>query len=443
MGRLSGSWHRISGAFWFVPAVCLVAAAVLAQAMVAVDRALPDDLTSPWLSWMYAVGIDGSRSMLSSIGASMLGVAATAFSITISVVATASSTYGPRLVRNFMADRGNQAVLGVLVSTFLYTLLVLRTIRSADDDLARPFVPHLAVNVAVVLAVADVVLLVYFIHHIAASVRVETLAHGVRRNFRDVVERWHPQEAPEDLVRTAGPRAGGGEITAGSVGYLVTVDLDGLRALARDEDVVLALVPRVGDHILPSEALVRVWPGDRAGDLATRVRRSVRIGDSRSAAQDVRFAEQQVVELAVRALSPGTNDPYTAVNAIEEVAAGIVVAVSRPEPGNTVVEDGTARLHYSTVGLEEIVDMPFDQIRPHATGHVEVLQALINLAARVGGASRHPLVAHRVRGHVEALLEQFRSTDPHPHDLQRVERHAVHRLAGAPPTRAADDGSHR
>ncbi|GGG72217.1 hypothetical protein GCM10011374_41240 [Kocuria dechangensis] len=430
MGRLSGSWHRISGAFWFVPAVCLAAAAVLAQAVVAVDRALPDDLTSPWLSWVYAVGIDGSRSMLATIGAAMLGVAATAFSITISVVATATSTYGPRLVRNFMADRGNQAVLGVLVSTFLYTLLVLRTIRSADDDLAQPFVPHLAVNLAVVLAVADVVLLVYFIHHIAASVRVETLALGVRRNFRDVVERWHPQEAPEDLVRTARPRAGGGEISAGSVGYLVTADLDGLAALARHEDVVLALVPRVGDHVLPSEPLVRVWPGDRAEGVANRVRRCVRIGDSRSAAQDVRFAEQQVVELAVRALSPGTNDPYTAVNAIEEVAAGIVVAVSRPEPGNTVVEHGTARLHYATVDLEEIVDMPFDQIRPHATGHVEVLQALIDLAARVGQASRHPLLAHRVRGHVEALLDQFRISDPHPHDLHRVERHAVHRLAG-------------
>jgi uncharacterized membrane protein len=431
MGRLAGSWHRVSGAFWFIPALCLVTAAVLAQSVVAVDRMLPGELTSPWLSWIHAVGIDGSRSMLATIGASMLGVAATAFSITISVVATASSTYGPRLVRNFMADRGNQTVLGMLVATFLYTLLVLRTIRSADDDLAAPFVPHLAVNLAVVLAVVDVVLLVYFIHHIAASVRVETLAHGVRRNFGEVIERRHPEHPPENLVRTAGPRAGGGDVPAGAVGYLVTANLDRLGGLAREEEVVLELIPRVGDHLLPTEPLVRVWPQTRAQDLAGRVRGCVQIADSRSAAQDVRFAEQQVVELAVRALSPGTNDPYTAVNAIEEVAAGIVVAVARPHPGNTVLHDGIARLHYATVGLEEIVDMPFDQIRPHATAHVPVLQALIDLAARIEEASIHPRITQRIRNHVVVLLEQFKASHPHPHDLTRVEQHAAARVHGA------------
>ncbi len=435
MGRVAGSWHRASGAFWFIPAVCLVSAAVLAQAVVAVDRALPEQLTSPWLSWIHAVGIDGSRSMLATSGASMLGVAATALSIAISVVATASSTYGPRLVRNFMADRGNQTVLGMLVATFLYTLLVLRTIRSADDDLAAPFVPHLAVNLAVVLAVVDVVLLVYFIHHIAASVRVETLARGVRHNFGEVIDRWHPHHPPENVVRTTGTHTGGGEVTAWSVGYLVTADLDRMAALAREEDVVLELLPRVGDHLLPTEPLVRVWPQARAEEVAGRVRGCVQIGDSRSAAQDVRFAEQQVVELAVRALSPGTNDPYTAVNAIEEVAAGIVVAVARPHPGNTVVHDGTAHLYYATVGLEEIVDMPFDHIRPHATDHVPVLQALIDLAARIEGASQYPLITDRVRGHVEVLLEQFESTHPHPHDLARVDEHATARRA----TPVADD----
>ena len=231
-------------------------------------------------------------------------------------------------------------------------------------------------------------------------------------------------------MRTVGRRTGGGEVTAEAVGYLVTADLDRMAALAKEEDVVLELLPRIGDHLLPTEPLVRVWPQARAEELAGLARGCMQIGDSRSAAQDVRFAEQQVVELAVRALSPGTNDPYTAVNAIEEVAAGIVAAVARPHPGNTLMGDGTARLHYATVGLEEIVDMPFDQIRPYATDHVPVLQALSDLAARIEIASIHPEITARARGHVQVLLEQFRDSGPHPHDVRRVEQHIAARRAG-------------
>ncbi|MFI7579658.1 DUF2254 domain-containing protein [Kocuria kalidii] len=430
MKKLSGSWRRVFNKFWFLPGLCVLIAVVLAQSVVALDRWLPEGLDSPWVVWVYAVGIDGSRAMLAAIGGSMLGVAATAFSITISVIATASSTYGPRLVRNFMADRGNQLVLGVLVSTFIYTLLVLRTIRSASDDLAQPFVPHLAVNLAVLLAVADVALVVYFIHHIADSVQVDTLVRGARRRLLDVLERWHPEEVPEDLVRTARHRGGGGEIPAGADGYVVGVGFERLRDHASSGDVEVELVPRVGDHVLASEPLFRVWPEHRAEELAERLRHCIRLSDSRSTDQDVRFAEQQVVELAVRALSPSTNDPYTAVNAIEEIASALVRAVSRPLPGNTVVVDGVHRLRFGTVELDELVDLPFDQIRPHATGHVSVLLALVDLAARLGTAAVHPSVQRQAREHVDVLLDQFRDSSPHPRDLARVEHHARSRSAG-------------
>lgn len=246
--------------------------------MVGLDRMIPPDSDSIWVDWVYAVGIDGSRSMLSAIGGSMLGVAATAFSITISVVATASSTYGPRLVRNFMADRINQVVLGVLVSTFIYTLLVLRTIRSASDDLASPFVPHIAVNFAVLLAIADVALLVYFIHHIADSVQVNTLAHGVRRRFLTVIERWYPEETPEEMTRTLSDRPGGELIRAEKTGYIVDMDFEKIRSCAEEKDLRVTMIPGVGDHILPGEPLFRVWPESLADDVEKTLRGSVALG---------------------------------------------------------------------------------------------------------------------------------------------------------------------
>lgn len=426
MSRLSSWLYRARESFWFIPLLCLVLAFVLAQGMVSLDRTVPYDLSSPWFAWVYGVGIDGSRAMLGAIGTSMLAVAATAFSITISVVVTASATYGPRLVGNFMADRGNQIVLGVFVATFVYALLVLRTIRSEADD-RMSFVPHLAVNLAVLMAMADAVLLVWFIHHIAASVRVETLAHGVRTNLRAVVERTHPAEAPDDIIHTSALRSGGEEVSAGSVGYLVEMDFHRLRSVANQVDGIVEVVPRVGDHILEREPLLRIWPASAANDdeIAEKLRDCVRIGDSRSAYQDIRFAEQQVLELAVRALSPSTNDPYTAVNAIEEVSAGIAMAVSQNRPGNTLLDGQTARVHFGTVSLEEMVDMPFDQIRPHAMEHVMVLTALIDLAVRVCRASIHKEIIARMQHQVHVLRDSFRESQPPPHDLKRLEDYLV------------------
>ena len=427
MRQLASWWYRTSQSFWFIPTIALVAAFVLSQGMVALDKSLPLDLTSPWFAWVYGVGIDGSRAMLGAIGTSMLAVAATAFSITISVVVTASSTYGPRLVGNFMADRGNQSVLGVFVATFVYSLLVLRTIRSKDEDLTA-FVPHLAVNLAVLMAVADAALLVWFIHHISTSVRVETLAHGVRQNFRAVLERMHPKEAPDGVAQTGPLGLEGAAVNAGDVGYIIDMDFTKLCEVARDSDAVIEVVPRVGDHILAHETLVRVSPEDKAEDIADEVRRAVRIGNSRSEYQDIRYAEQQVLELAVRALSPGTNDPYTAVNAIEEVAAGVALAVARPSPGNTLLDDSsTVRVRYKTVTIEEIVDLPFDQVRPYAMDHVMVLTALIDFAARVERSSIHPDIPERMHVQAEVLLEEFRSTQPTAHDLETVEQHLAMR----------------
>ncbi len=423
MQRLSSWWYRTRESFWFIPILCLVAAFVLAQGMIVLDKRITLDVSSPFYDTVYGVGIDGSRAMLGAIGTSMLAVAATAFSITISVVVTASSTYGPRLVGNFMSDRGNQTVLGVLVSTFLYALVVLRTIRSKDDDFSA-FVPHLAVNLAVLMAVADVVVLVWFIHHIASSVRVETLAHGVRKNFREVIERLHPEEALDRVVQTEPLGLEFAPVSAGDVGYIVDMDFEKLCSAATRRDAVIEVIPRVGDHILTHETLVRVSPPEKAKDLADTVRNAVTIGNSRSEFQDIRYAEQQVLELAVRALSPGTNDPYTAVNAIEEVAAGVALAVSRPRPGNTMVDDtSTVRVRFHTVTVEEIVDLPFDQVRPYALDHVMVITALIDLASRIEGFSIHADIPARMEEQTRVLLEAFRSTHPSTHDMDRVEDH--------------------
>ena len=171
---------RLLQSFWFLPAVLCVLSVILAETLVVVDRRLADVDLGLLEILITRVGESGSRDLLGAVAGSTLAVASTTFSITIAVLALSSSTYGPRLVRNFMADRGNQFVLGVFVATFLYSLLVLRAIRIPSDGGGDYFVPHLAVNVAVLLAVLSIGVLVYFIHHISDRVQVWTLARQVR-----------------------------------------------------------------------------------------------------------------------------------------------------------------------------------------------------------------------------------------------------------------------
>lgn len=404
MGRLRAFLKSVPQRFWFVPALFIAAAMVLAQVLVAADRAefhLPPFLAN----FLFATGVDGARALLASVAA-FLGVAGTAFSITISVVSTASTTYGPRLVRNFMRNRDNQMVLGVLTATFVYTLLVLRTIQSQSDDGAA-FVPHLAVNGAIVLGVVDVFLFVWFIHHIASSVQIETIADGARRDFQRAVEYNWLDPGEERYDRFDAPTEGGSIVASPVGGYLTHVDRFMLADDATATDVSVRLLKRVGDQVVEGEPIAQVWPAERGEAMTPNLRDHLHTASSRSTDQDVRFAQQQIVELAVRAMSPGTNDPYTAVNAIQQVASGVLTVVRRPEGANVIVDDNRApRLYLRPVLIEEIVDTPFDHIRPYGLGSRVVLEALIDLAARIRVAAADPDVALRADRHVDTILRE-------------------------------------
>ncbi|MDO5534187.1 MAG: DUF2254 domain-containing protein [Propionibacteriaceae bacterium] len=402
MGRLVTFLREIPGKFWFIPIVCILIAIAFAQSLVTIDQS---GLTypEPIRGFLVEVGVDGARALLSSV-ATFLGVAGTAFSITISVVSTASTTYGPRLVRNFMRDRNNQLVLGVLVATFVYTLLVLRTIHSASDDGAA-FVPHLAVNFAIVLGTIDVLLFVWFIHHIAESVQVETLSDNARADFERTVRDNFLDTDERRIESHDVPTEGGASITLGRSGYLVRVDRWALVQDMEQCKARLRLLKRTGDQVMADEPVAVVWPPEHAAEAQAQVRDHLHVAPSRSTSQDVRFAQQQVVELAVRAMSPGTNDPYTAINAIEQVTYGVLAAVKRPGSGNTLLDDDLAhRVYVRPVTVQEIVDMPFDHLRPFCTQTRSVLEALVDLAARIREAAEDPDVAASADRHVDHLV---------------------------------------
>lgn len=441
-------WARWRQSFWLIPALLCVVAVAGAEALITLDRRLGDvDLGAAGVL-VNRVGASGSRDLLGAIAGSMLAVASTTFSITIAALALASSTYGPRLVRNFMADRGNQVVLGVFVATFLYSLLVLRSIRVVDDGAEEPFVPHLAVNVAVLLAVASIGVLVYFIHHISDSIQVATLARQVRADLLSAVERLYPEQvgrgpqpiSDEDRDEDrdedeAGPDVDGLLVASEHVGYVQDIDHDRLLALAVEHDLVVHLQVRPGTHCTQGSPVARVVPAERASlGVLVGVREVVRVARSRTPDQDVEFPVLQLEEMAVRALSPSTNDPYTAINALDDLSAGLVSLAGRRTPSPYRYDSrGHLRVVAPTVVLDDLVDHVLDAMRWYATGHPTVLHRTLDLVHDVGTASSRAAVRVGLAVHVRHLVEAFERSSPQDCDAEGLRRHAeqVHRsLAG-------------
>lgn len=426
-------WNRVRDSFWFLPAMLAGGSVVLAEILLAVDREYGDLDLGPFSFLVTSIGESGSRDVLAAIAGSVLGVAATSFSITIAVLATASSTYGPRLVRNFMADRGNQSVLGVFAATFLYCLLVLRSIRETGDEY---FVPHLAVNLAVLFAVLSIGVLVYFINHIAASVQVSTLARQVRTDLVAAVDRLYPAQLGVGPAEVAG--AGSADVPDGLCavgvpvhsaghGYLDHVAEDRLLELARTHDLVLALRALPGSHTLDGQTLALAWPPDRVtDDLRAQLGACFSTSESRNPQEDVDFAVLVLEEMAVRALSPSTNDPYTAINALDDLTIGLVRLAGRPTPSAYRYDaDGSLRVVAARIQPAHLIDRVFDAMRWHATGHPTVLHRTLDMAGHIAEASVHPDIPGRLAEHLRHIVEAFERSSPQRCDADDLRRHAA------------------
>ncbi len=282
---------------------------------------------------------EGARSVLSTIAGSTITVAGVVFSITIVTLSLASSQFGPRLLRNFMNDRATQFVLGVFVSTFLYTLLILRTIRGTD---ANSFVPFLSVTSGILFAVASVGFLIFFIHHVPNSIQAENLVGRVAEELQARVDRLYPDELGEGPrekksdVEARLPRGFAEEaepIHSKKSGFIQAIDEERLLQLAQREGLIIQLCRRPGDFIAEEAALAVAWPADKLTKKVTdECYDAFFFGWHRTPNQDIEYAIDQLVEVAVRALSPGINDPFTAMSCIEWLGVALIRVGRRQIP---------------------------------------------------------------------------------------------------------------
>ena len=265
--RILPFWTYLRSSLWFVPALMVAAAIALAVGLIEADTHVKRELLAEWPR-LFGAGADGSRAMLTAIASSMITVAGVTFSITIVALSLASTQYTPRILRNFMADRTNQLVLGFFVGIFTYCLVVLRTIRSGDEG---QFIPSLAVAFGFVLALVGVGVLILFIHHIATSIQASHVISTVATETTRAIERLFPEELGDDAEEdvTSAPSgwdhdgAQWREVGALKTGYLQDVDADALLRFARERGVVVRMERHIGEFVIKDSPLVSLSLGLR------------------------------------------------------------------------------------------------------------------------------------------------------------------------------------
>ena len=427
--RLAHFWESLRTSYWFVPTLMTASAIGLSFASVHLDERLKAEWVRT-VGWIWAGSPEGARQVLSTIAGSMITVAGVAFSITIVALTLASSQFGPRLLRNFVRDFGNQVVLGTFVSTFVYCLLVLRTVRGGDG---AEFVPYLSVTLGIAFALASLGVLIYFIHHVASAIQAEPLIASVAGELEAAIEEMFPEklgepgpESPEEAPSEIEEE--GALVEAVRSGYVEAVDDGRLMSIAIAEDLVLKLLRTPGSFVTEGGALVRAWPSGRLGpEVADHIRESFILGRHRTPTQDPEHAVHQLVEIGVRALSPGINDPFTAMTCLDWLGAALSELARRKIPSRYRYDDRRRlRVIADGTGFPEMADAAFNQIRQYGRTSVSVLLRLLDTIAAVAGHVRRPEDRACLFRHADQVVRDARDTLVNERDLREVEeRHTA------------------
>ena len=398
--RLIKLWNDLQSSYYFIPGLMAVGAVFLAMLTSHIDKTWDNTLAEN-LGWFYSNKADGARAILTTIAGSMMTVASVTFSITMVAVTSAAGQYGPRLIGNFMRDRANQITLGTFTSTFVYCLLILRIARTGDasgiENGVTEFVPNLSLLVAMGLTMVSVGVMIFFIHHIPETLNVGNITGQVGRKLRRDIKDMYPEnigndDADIEINPDCYHHKDAAAVTAVAEGYIQAVNEMAILDWATKNDAVVRLQYRPGDFAVSGDALMHVWKKDAPDEPLKdeslhELRAGYAMGQDRTAHQNILFLADELVEILARALSPGVNDPFTAINCINWFHSAIqtMTKVNLPSPYRRD-ETGELRVISYPISFKRFVSVICDQSRSYvATDRnttLKMLTMLTELAAQ-------------------------------------------------------------
>ena len=419
--KLYALWERLSRSFWFLPSLMVLASFVFALGATAIDRATTLN-SLPGLSWIYTGTPDGARSVLSVIAGSMISVAGVTFSITMVTLSLASTQLGPRLLNNFMRDRGNQVVLGTFISIFTYCLLVLRSVRSTED---ATFAPHFSLTVGMLLALISLGVLIYFFHHVSTMIQVPNVVANIGHEMEESIDQLFSDELgsiiDEHELRNEDDIPSGFDdksnfIKSTKSGYLQAIDYEQLLEVTQKNDLLLKLLYRPGDFVAKDSDIIAVYPATKLSQaIQEDMLDTFLFGAGRLHVQDIEFFIDQLVEISLRALSPSINDPFTVIGCLDQFSNTLSIIAERTIPsGYQYDSDEQLRIIRKVLTFDEIINNAFSQIRRYGRYDVEVtirlLEVIAIILARTSSARQRQPLAQQAemikRGSEEVIFEE-------------------------------------
>jgi uncharacterized membrane protein len=436
-------WLYARASYWFWPSVMALGSIALSVVTIEIDAKIDPDWPRN-IPFAYANQPAGARALLATVAGSMITVTGITFSLTLLAVSHATSQFGPRLLTNFMRDRGNQLTLGTFIATFLYCLLILRTVRSAEEPAANAggpspvlleaFVPHVSVYAALLLTLASVGVLIYFIHHIPESIRLSNVVANVGQEMFRAIPELFPENIAHDPPEAEASVANkdlpdkfaecAARVTCNGDGYIQTIDENGLLSFAVKHDLMMQILAGPGDFVSEGQVLILVHPAEQmTEEREMNLRFMFARGSHRTSAQNVLFLVDQLVEVAARALSPGVNDPMTAMTCLDWLQSALLRVTRRGDPAtHRFDEQGNLRIVAEGTNFKMFCARVFDQLRPYlATDRNAALHGM-KIIARVIAVSDVDEHREILRRHARELVEAAESEEMFSSDLSELRK---------------------
>lgn len=424
MKKLLFQWNKIKATFWFIPVVTILVAVLLSIVLVKIDGFV--DISQDSFGRFFLVNsTDSARSILTTISGAMIGVAGTVFSVTLVALTLASSQFGPRLIKNFMYVRLNQVVLGSYVSTYLYCLLVLNALKDSEG---YTFIPSISILAAIIGAIFNIVLLIVFIHQIATSIQADNVISDISDVICEKIEALFPEEmgdekGKEPNIDVDTEMANFSQqiaILSPRNGYLQYIDNEVLMEEVVAHDALFDLNHRPGSFLVKEMVIGKLaFNKELEESELEKLQRQFVIGKTKTSQQDLEFSIHQMVEIAARALSPGVNDPFTAITCIDNLTAALTALAKLKFPSKyRYDEEGKLRIIANTVDFEGALDAAFNQIRQFSGGSPSVIIRLMEGLITIHGFTTNTKDRDSVIEHAEMVLRKGEETFTEKNDLK-------------------------
>lgn len=438
--KLYNLWVTIQTSFWFIPSIMILALFLLSILTLGLDHELgskgflhSDQITQKSLLGKFlTVGPDGARAVLTTIAGSMITVAGVTFSITIVALTLAASQFGPRLLRNFMQDKSTQFVLGAFSSTFVYCLLILRSIHSNYD---RYFVPTISVNLSLIFAIINVAVLIFFIHHISVSLKAEYVITSVYNSLKSDIDRiFGDLVIEENDAFVAGDNFQNQKeigqflievpLVTEREGYVQAIDYKRIVELSTQHDLITELTLQAGEFsVIGSHIGTVKSKSNIKEDIPKRIGDAFIYGNQRTPEQDVEYAIHQMVEIAVRSLSKGINDPFTAMSCIDYLSSILCNLAHKQMPRSYCFDSsGNLRLITKKITYGDFLDSAFNQLRQNSSASVAVTIRLMEAFARIADCLVDDSQKEELYRHVQMLSQQGNDCFKEQQDMADLEQ---------------------